>query len=137
MKFITVRQPYAALLVSGRKTIERRPTDTSYRGLLAIHAGKKQLEVPEAFQHELKTLPPKLLAARGCVIGVVELVDVRLATEDDRDAMLADPEVGQRRRAWLVSGARALSDFLPLRGLQGIRELPKELVAQIERQLAV
>ena len=40
MKAITVRQPWAQLIVTGRKTIETRPRPTSYRGRVAIHAGK-------------------------------------------------------------------------------------------------
>ena len=40
MKAITIRQPWASLIAAGVKTIETRPRSTSYRGRIAIHAGK-------------------------------------------------------------------------------------------------
>lgn len=41
MKAITVWQPWASLLVSGRKRYETRSWATSYRGPIAIHAAKR------------------------------------------------------------------------------------------------
>jgi len=40
MKFLTIRQPWASLIAVGAKTIETRGWSTTYRGPLAIHAGK-------------------------------------------------------------------------------------------------
>ena len=40
MKCISVRQPYAELLVSGKKTIELRNWNTRFRGKFLIHASK-------------------------------------------------------------------------------------------------
>ena len=42
MKAITTCQPYAELIASGAKRIENRTWSTSYRGELAIHAGKRR-----------------------------------------------------------------------------------------------
>ena len=41
MKALTVRQPWASLIAAGVKTIETRSWATSFRGPLAIHAGKR------------------------------------------------------------------------------------------------
>ena len=43
MKALTIRQPWASLIAAGVKTIETRSWRTSYRGPLAIHAGKAKL----------------------------------------------------------------------------------------------
>jgi hypothetical protein len=40
MKALTISQPFASLIASGEKWIENRSWYTSYRGPLAIHAGK-------------------------------------------------------------------------------------------------
>jgi hypothetical protein len=40
MKCLSLRQPYAELLVSGKKTIELRKWNTSFRGKFLIHASK-------------------------------------------------------------------------------------------------
>jgi len=37
MKALTISQPYASLIVSGKKWVENRTWGTSYRGMLAIH----------------------------------------------------------------------------------------------------
>jgi hypothetical protein len=39
MKTLTVRQPWASLIVTGAKDVENRSWPTSYRGTLLIHAG--------------------------------------------------------------------------------------------------
>jgi len=46
-KVLTVRQPYASLLVSGIKDVENRSRRTNYRGTVLIHAGAKWHEIME------------------------------------------------------------------------------------------
>lgn len=41
MKVLTLHQPWASLVAIGAKKIETRSWQTSYRGLLGIHAGKR------------------------------------------------------------------------------------------------
>ena len=41
MKCLSLKQPYADLLVSGKKTIELRTWNTKFRGGFLIHASKK------------------------------------------------------------------------------------------------
>lgn len=41
MKALSLRQPYAELIVSGKKTIEIRPWNTNFRGEFLIHAAKR------------------------------------------------------------------------------------------------
>ena len=40
MKCLSLRQPYAELLVSGKKTIELRKWNTNFRGKFLVHASK-------------------------------------------------------------------------------------------------
>ena len=40
MKWLSLRQPYAELLVSGKKTIELRKWNTNFRGKFVVHASK-------------------------------------------------------------------------------------------------
>lgn len=42
MKYLTVRQPWAWLLVNGHKDIENRSWPTKYRGPLLIHAAQQK-----------------------------------------------------------------------------------------------
>src|SRR5689334_19695899 len=41
LKALSIQQPWAWLIVNGHKDIENRDWRTKYRGLVAIHAGKK------------------------------------------------------------------------------------------------
>lgn len=64
MKAITISQPYASLIASGEKWIENRTWSTSYRGQIAIHAGKGTQYLTRS---ELAGVP------HGCVIAIAEL----------------------------------------------------------------
>src|SRR5262245_56805148 len=46
---LSVRQPWAALLVAGLKTVEVRTWPTSRRGRILIHAGKVSDDRPEGW----------------------------------------------------------------------------------------
>jgi hypothetical protein len=78
MKAISIRQPWAALIVAGIKDIENRSWPTKYRGQLLIHASKK---FDKNWSHLSKkfSVPQFILAGianyRGGIIGEIEIVD--------------------------------------------------------------
>ena len=77
MRVISIRQPYAWLVVIGKKDIENRPWNTHHRGPLSIHAGLKRL--PENDLEEIaRTIGCgyQRKNAAGGIIGVVHVVDV-------------------------------------------------------------
>ena len=41
MKCLSLRQPFAKLIISGKKTIELRKWNTKFRGEFLVHASKK------------------------------------------------------------------------------------------------
>jgi len=63
-KALSVRQPWAELIISGRKTIELRSWTTNYRGPLWIHAGSRP---PETTVREIVDQPERLY--RGGYVG--------------------------------------------------------------------
>ena len=75
---ISVRQPWAALLVAGFKSIEVRKWLTHRRGKVLIHAAKLIDDRPEGWA---RIATPELKQAaelRGGIIGVGELAECRL-----------------------------------------------------------
>lgn len=91
-KAISLRQPWASLVVHGRKTIETRSWSTPYRGPLLIHASKRWTRADRglcytvAFWAQLRHIGMTDATRdlpRGCVIGRVELVNVREIVADD------------------------------------------------------
>jgi hypothetical protein len=75
-KCISIRQPWAWLIVSGHKDIENRDWQTTYRGPVAIHAAKYIPYEDECREIEEKfgvKLPGDFDV--GGVIGTSEIID--------------------------------------------------------------
>jgi ASCH domain len=79
---ITVRQPWASMIITGVKTTEYRSWRTSHRGLLYIHAGLAYDDSTPDWDG-----PPLIY---GAILGHVELVRVTGRPGDFR-WHLADP----------------------------------------------
>ena len=73
MKVLTIKQPWATLIMQGYKRFEFRSWQTKYRGDLLIHAGKGIDK--EAIKRLEKYLPKELLT--GKILGKVTLVDCK------------------------------------------------------------
>ncbi len=92
MKALSIKQPYAELIVSGRKKIELRKWNTKFRGEFLIHASK----VPDndaMCKFGFKELP------LGCIVGKAILKDVKKygnkeEFDKDKEKHLADFNFG-------------------------------------------
>ena len=72
MKCLSLIQPYAQMVVLGKKTIELRKWNTKFRGEFLIHASKKvDLEACKKLGFDPKDLP------RGAIIGKARIYDVK------------------------------------------------------------
>ncbi len=76
MKALSLKQPWAELLISGKKKIEIRKWNTSFRGKFLVHASKspdkKALE-----KFNLKDIK------YGAIIGKAELAEIKKYKDDD------------------------------------------------------
>ena len=101
MRVLTVRQPWASLIVLGHKNIENRTWSTRYRGPLLIHAAS----APSVNAREARALAASLgvgLPASlplGRIVGVVNLDEC----VSHSPSPWFDGPVG-----WQLSGARVL-----------------------------
>ena len=78
MKVLTIKQPWATLIMQGYKRFEFRSWQTKYRGDLLIHAGKG-VDKP-AMKRLSKYLPKEL--PYGKILGKVKIVDcIRMSPE--------------------------------------------------------
>ena len=82
MKALSVRQPWAWLIVNAPKDIENRDWPTKLRGRVYIHAGVHQVtkgEYEEFLQHcrakRIRRYPKIDEFQRGGIVGSVEIVD--------------------------------------------------------------
>ena len=124
MKAITISQPYANWIADGRKWIENRTWETSYRGLLAIHAGKGGQYLDAAALAEYPT---------GCVVAVCNLVACfrlddlpKLGSKLEAIGYTAEQIVSHSFTegpwCWLLRDVRRYCEPIPARGKQGIWE---------------
>jgi hypothetical protein len=126
MKTLSVRQPWAWLIVSGIKLVENQPQIHRHRGELAIHAALKRDREPAASiaQRFGVSIPDNL--DRGGIVGVVTVTD---AVEGDQEL----PEQYARWRntsyrfGLLLANARQVA-FVPYRGQLSLFEVPDELI---------
>ena len=114
MKCLTVRQPWASLIVAGVKDVENRTWRTSYRGPLAIHGAKTAATLRD-YGHLFDGEPPC-----GVVLGTVELVDC----VQDSDSEWADH--GPRTWNWIVRMPVAFSRPVRARGQQRLWEWSRQ-----------
>lgn len=70
MKALSLKQPFAELILQGKKKIEIRKWNTNFRGEFLIHASKR----PD--QESMKKLGFKNLPC-GFIVGKATLVDVK------------------------------------------------------------
>lgn len=93
MKVLSLKQPWAELILQGRKKIDLRKWNTKFRGIFLIHASKK----PD--DNAMKMFGFKNLLC-GFIIGKVELIGVKDYRKNkkefinDKDLHLADESYG-------------------------------------------
>jgi hypothetical protein len=87
MRALSIRQPWAWLIVNGHKTIENRDWSTAFRGPVLIHAS---LTMTQKYHRELSAqmladfaieLPAYDALERGGIVGVAEIVDCLTAVD--------------------------------------------------------
>jgi hypothetical protein len=77
MKVLTIKQPWATLIVDGYKKYEFRSWKTKYRGKILIHAGLTlEKDADERFKEY------NLNHECGCIVGEAELADCILVDEE-------------------------------------------------------
>ncbi|CAI8982869.1 ASCH domain-containing protein [Pseudomonas chlororaphis] len=125
MKALSIRQPWAWLIIHGGKDIENRTWHTKFRGRFLVHAaqGMTSNEFTQALLYCCDRglpMPDRGDMQRGGIIGSVELVD-SLDTSDSPWYM------GQK--GFLLRDPKPLP-FIPLKGRLGFFEVPSELTTQ-------
>lgn len=119
MKVLSIRQPWAWLIIHGGKNIENRTWHTKFRGRFLVHAsqGMTKIEYKAAQCYAADrgvTVPPFDELQRGGIIGSVELVD----SVDHSDSPWYMGEKG------FVLRNPAPIQFTPLRGRLGFYDGP-------------
>lgn len=135
IKAITLRQPWAGLLVLGIKQNETRSFNTNYRGRLYIHSSavisKFEKQLFERLVKELGLTPQQqqLCQITGCVLGHVDITNTFSTTRDERqtlwvssrEALMGDYSPG--RYFWTCANPVLLDKPIPAKGQLGLWNL--------------
>lgn len=130
---LTVCQPYAELIMSGRKRVENRTWPTKHRGRLAIHAGKSRAwmgdtHVVDGVEVDGFGLKPSSLAF-GAVIGEVQVLDcvpfaaIKAGTYDKQYAWLVTHEHAEGPWCWILGDTPKRYDPVPWTGAQKLFDI--------------
>ena len=149
MKAISVRQPYAGLIIAGIKNVENRTWKTNYTGQLVIVSTAK----PDAqkwwaaMRKKIKELdqvfPEDLCKINGAALGVVDF-NYLLWMDENGDPTTDHPTLTQAETAawwnpdmigFYLENPRRLLAPIPITGRLGLYTLPAETMAAILAQL--
>jgi len=122
IKALSFRQPWATLILGGRKTMDLRTWSANYRGALAIYASL-EVEKDACKLHgvDIKTL------TTGALIGIVDLVDVMPLTKKAYDANQEKHLAGRNYReglyGWILANPRPLDPPQVVKGRLNLFEV--------------
>jgi hypothetical protein len=119
MKALSVRQPWAGLIVAGVKDVENRCWRTSHRGPLLIHASQERArrtfaEVARDYVVTLTDDLAELVTRTGGIVGEVAIVDCVTTCASPWFEGPLDSR-GRRNYGFVLRDARALP-FRPMPG---------------------
>ena len=133
MKCLSVSQPFAELIILGKKTIELRKWNTNYRGELLIHAPLK------VRKEDAKRLKIDKKFVTGAIVGKVEIFDVKKydsqkQVKSDQKFHFASKNFHDRTYGFLLKNAKAFRVPIPYKGQLGLFEvtLPKTKIKNKE-----
>jgi hypothetical protein len=134
IKALTIRQPWAELILRGRKPYELRSWRTHYRGPLVIHAAMR-VDTEESKQLGLN--PDKLTT--GSFVGFAILSDVRPYTKADARLLRKRKAGGGWRPhlfTWVLKKPRRISP-VKVKGRLGLFKVPKVVERRVDKVLSV
>ena len=131
MKCLSVCQPFANLILEGKKTIELRKWNTEFRGEFLVHAPQKILT------DDCKRLEIKTNLITGAIIGKVELVSVKkyeneLEINLDSKKHLASNYATENKYGFILEKPKQLKVPIPYNGQLNFFEFKPEVLTTDE-----
>ena len=121
MKVLTIKEPWATLIIDGYKKYEFRSWKTNYRGKILIHAGMSlERDMLEKFKDY------NLRCTKGAIIGEAEITDCILVDEEFNEKIRKiNPIVYGRSNhvenyAWKLENVIKYDKPIPVKGKLGL-----------------
>ena len=119
MKALTIKEPWASLIINGYKEYEFRSWKTNYRGKILIHAGMSNENISKFDIYNLEY-------SKGEIIGEAEIVDCILVTEEFNNELLKKNSLvyGKTNHtstyAWKLTNIKKYDKKIPCKGKLGL-----------------
>lgn len=129
MRALTICQPYASLIAEGRKRCENRRWPTSFRGMIAIHAGKSRewLDTLHPDEPMPNPMPFGAVIATANLVDCVKLTDVIDGVLGDAYGWMLDDRHAEGPYCFVLEDVTPIEP-VPFRGAQGFFFFPDRLV---------
>ena len=126
MKCLSICQPFANLIIEGKKTIELRKWNTKFRGEFLVHAPQK------IRLNDCKRLKIQSELTIGAIIGKVELLEVKeylSASQIRKDSKrhLASNDMDENKYGFILQNPKRLRVPIPCNGRLNFFEFKPEL----------
>lgn len=144
MKGITIHQPWAWAIAAGHKRIENRTWSVSYRGPIAIHAGKSKSSIVIASEFCLDRgiePPSREDLVFGKIIAVARLIDVvdyapAHSLWEDANNVQSDPWAFGPK-CWILDDIQPLTEPVEYKGNTTLWKVCDEAIAAIAEQIGL
>lgn len=127
IRALSIKQPWASLIVSGRKTLEVRSWSTPYRGTIIVCASAQ----PDRVRGRALLTGDEPL---GVAVGVVRLVDVREGRAADTKNALVDPT---GHLCWVLDEPVPACHLVAVKGKLGLWRAPLSLLQEMSLSACV
>ena len=121
IKVLTIREPWASLIVNGYKKYEFRSWKTNYRGKILIHAGMSmEKEMLDRFKNY------NLDYKKGAIIGEAMLTDCILVDEEfsrklvKMNSLIYNQDNHKMIYAWKLENIKKYDKIIPIKGKLGL-----------------
>ena len=126
MKCLSICQPFANLIIEGKKTIELRKWNTKFRGEFLVHAPLK------IRLNDCKRVKIQSELTIGAIIGKVELLEVKeylSASQIRKDSKrhLASNNIDENKYGFILQNPKQLRVPIPCNGQLNFFEFKPEL----------
>ncbi len=127
MKCLSIKQPFAELIVSGKKTIEIRTWNTKFRGEFLIHASQKvDKEICRLYNIDPNSL------VKGAIIGKAFLYDVKVYKNKkeliaDKNKHLAPAKYADHKYGFVIKDVERFENPIYMKGRLGFFDIDMKL----------
>lgn len=120
---LSVRQPWADLIVDGIKEVENRSWSTNFRGFILIHASRTvDRAALQRVTHLLGISPAsEYRPVIGAIIGYTEILDC---------VMRHTSRFFEGPYGFVLANSQRFRSAIPARGQLGIFEVPAEIIRE-------